>query len=118
MSKAGERHDFETHLNFAQGEPDKKYYIALALVVNGNLQAISDLVEFCAETTGVDDIQSGDARLTFDGSTLKADGHDIEVYNMQGIRVLGGEGSVSTGMLLPGMYVARAGNRTLKFTVR
>lgn len=118
MSDKGQKHEFDTHVNFSQGEPGKVYYFTLAIVVNGNLQAITDLKKFTTETTGVDNVTSADKQLTYDGHSLKADGHAITVYNLQGSKVADGRDSIDTGVLAPGLYIARAGNETLKFTVK
>lgn len=119
MSEADEQHQFDTHMNFLQGEVGKTYYLALAIIVNGNLQAISNMNEIAVEqTTGIDGISAGNRQLSFDGHRLTADGCDIQVYNMQGAQVLNGKGSVDTDVLPSGMYIARTGSETLKFTVR
>lgn len=60
----------------------------------------------------------GNSRLTFNGQMLTAEGQDIVVINMQGAQVLSGTGSVSTDALPRGMYIARAGGESLKFTIK
>ena len=118
MANAGEQHQFDTHVNFSQADLGTKYYFTLAIIVNNNLQAISDLNEITIETpTGVDGIADGQS-LAFDGNTLTAGGQDITVYNLQGARVISGNGSISTSALPAGMYIARSAGQTLKFTVK
>lgn len=118
MSTAGEQHQFDSHLSFLQGEVGKTYYFTLAYIVNNNFQAITDLNEIVVEKpTGIDGI-AANRLLNFDGHTLTANGCDIQVYTVQGTKVLNGKGRVDTNMLPSGMYIARAGSETLKFTVR
>ena len=118
MSEAGETHRYETHINFQKSEPDRKYYVVLAMIVNGGFMPVSSMYEIAAETTGVDDIAAGDASLSFNGHTLTADGQTIQVCNAQGAEVLSGHGRLGTDTLPRGIYIARSAGQTLKFTVR
>lgn len=119
MSKVGEQHHFDTHVNFQQGETDKKYYFALAIIVNGNLQAVSDLTEFMVDpATGIDGPTADSKQLSLNGHKLEAAGRDIRVCNLQGVQVLSGRGSLDTATLPAGIYIARSGSETLKFTVK
>lgn len=75
-------------------------------------------MEFTTETTGVDTPSTDGKQLSYDGHSLKANGQAITVYNLQGAKVLDGTDAVSTDVLAPGMYIARAGSETLKFSVK
>ena len=92
--------------------------IVLAAIINGSFQPISSMSEIALETTGVDDLFDEDKQLHYNGHTLTADGRTIVVYNAQGAKVLSGTDSVGTNALPRGIYVARAGDETLKFTVK
>lgn len=118
MSKAGEKHQFKTSVNFSQGEPEKKYYVTMALVFPAGLQAISNLVEFTIESAGVENITDNDGKLILKDGLICASGQDITVINLQGTVVLNGHGSVDTNVLAPGMYIAHAVGESLKFTVK
>lgn len=54
----------------------------------------------------------------FNGSTVSAPGYPVTIYDMAGHKVVEGHGSVSTAELLPGVYFATAGGKTLKILVR
>lgn len=54
--------------------------------------------------------------ISFDGTTLRAEGQIITVYNLQGMAVATGFSSVSTADLAPGIYVATANGKACKFT--
>ncbi|MDE7141944.1 MAG: T9SS type A sorting domain-containing protein, partial [Muribaculaceae bacterium] len=63
------------------------------------------------------------SEITFDGSSVKAEGRAISIYNAQGQVVATGNGAVSTAALLPGVYVAKAvaadgSASTLKFAAK
>lgn len=118
MSEAGEKHQYDTHINFLKSDPDCKYYIVLAMILNGGFMPISSMYEIAVETTGVSDIAAEEGQLSFNGHTLTADGQTITVCNAQGAKVLSGHGSVDTNTLPRGIYIARAGGETLKFTVK
>ena len=118
MADSGAQHQFDAHLSISQLDPDKTYYIVLAAIINGSFQPISSMSEIALETTGVDDLFDEDKQLHYNGHTLTADGRTIVVYNAQGAKVLSGTDSVGTNALPRGIYVARAGDETLKFTVK
>lgn len=118
MSRAGQKHDFSTVLNFAQAQPGKRYYLTMALVLPQGLQSISDLYEFTIEDSGVDNITATGSEIVYSDGRLSAPGRDIAVYNLQGALVLSGTETVTTESLAAGVYIARAGGKTLKFTVR
>ncbi|MGN0223474.1 MAG: GLUG motif-containing protein, partial [Muribaculaceae bacterium] len=64
---------------------------------------------------GVSDITIDHAQtITFDGTTVKADGA-IRVYNAAGIQVAAGSDAVAVDHLTPGIYVAVSNDSTLKF---
>lgn len=71
---------------------------------------------FGSDTAGsVDEVIA--AGISYDGSAIKADG-DISVYNVYGVKVAGGEDSVATDGLQPGVYVISASGETCKIFVK
>lgn len=69
--------------------------------------------------SAVEEIEvSGDATLTFDGTSLHAAGEQINVYNLHGVCVATGFETVSTKSLTAGMYIATAGENARKFMVK
>lgn len=75
------------------------------------------------EKGGVEEVLAqNDAQLSYNGSTLVAEGSAIEVYNLSGVKLLAGYETVSTDALAAGVYVAVAksanGVSTLKICVK
>lgn len=75
------------------------------------------------EKSGVEGVLAqNDAQLSYNGSTLVAEGSAIEVYNLSGVKLLAGYETVSTDALAAGVYVAVAksanGASTLKICVK
>lgn len=75
------------------------------------------------EKSGVEEVLAqNDAQLSYNGSTLVAEGSAIEVYNLSGVKLLAGYETVSTDELAAGVYVAVAksanGTSTLKICVK
>lgn len=58
------------------------------------------------------------SRLSFNGKTATADGEHLTIYAISGKVVAEGCGEVSTEFLQPGVYIAKAGTRTLKILVK
>lgn len=57
------------------------------------------------------------AALTFDGTTLYGEG-EIKVFNISGMQVKSGNGTLSVADLDGGIYVARCGKDVRKFSVK
>lgn len=76
-----------------------------------------------SEKSGLENITAEEGvKLTFNGSTLMAEGASIEVFNISGMKVLAGHDYVGTGNLASGVYIAVAkdgkGSSALKFRVK
>ena len=67
--------------------------------------------------TGIGSVEAGDVVISADGGTLTvsglADGCKVEVYTLDGKQVYGGKGG-SIGGLGSGVYVVKAGGKTVK----
>lgn len=71
-----------------------------------------------ADKAGVDQVISdaAGATITFDGANVTAEG-EIVIYNLNGVKVAGGNGSVTTAELSAGIYVARCEGNSIKIAV-
>lgn len=67
--------------------------------------------------SGVDAVVPAGSAITLEGGILRAEG-PVAVYNAAGAIVARGNGSLSTAYLAPGLYIAVAGNQSLKLVVR
>lgn len=78
-----------------------------------------DIYNLPFDASKVEEIEAAGsgAALTFDGSTVYADG-EIKVYSLQGIAVKSGKDSVSVSDLDGGIYVVVSGKDVRKFTVK
>lgn len=66
-------------------------------------------------SAGVADITNpADAPFTFDGTNIALPGENIDVFNLQGIRVAGGQGNVSLDGMAGGVYIVRAAGAVAK----
>lgn len=76
-----------------------------------------------SEKSGLGEIAAEEGvKLTFDGSSLRAEGASIEVFSISGVKVLAGHDTLGTANLASGVYIAVAkdgnGSSALKFSVR
>ena len=76
-----------------------------------------------SEKSGLESITAEEGvKLTFNGSTLTAEGASIEVFNISGVKVLAGHDTLSTANIASGVYIAVAkdgkGTSALKFRVK
>lgn len=76
-----------------------------------------------SEKSGLEGITAEEGvKLTFNGSTLTAEGASIEVFNISGVKVLAGHDTLSTANIASGVYIAVAkdgkGTSALKFRVK
>lgn len=119
MSQPGETYKFSTTLSQPNAEPGVIYSILMAYGYGSNLQVIGPAVTyFRVNTTGVEDIAAGDdPRLVFDGKTVSAAGHAIEVYDLRGLLVACGDDMVDVSALDAGVYVARAGGSSIRIAL-
>ncbi|MCM1451194.1 MAG: hypothetical protein NC102_02965 [Clostridium sp.] len=85
---------------------------------NGYTADFYDL-PFDKSSAGIGDITGeSDSRISFDGNTVKCQGENITIYNMQGVPVAQGIGEAETASLPAGIYLAVAGESTLKIAVK
>lgn len=71
--------------------------------------------------SGVDDVVNDASReqvIAYDGNRVVSVGNTIAIYNIQGQQVLKGNGTVAVASLAPGIYVAQAGGKTIKISVK
>ena len=70
--------------------------------------------------SSVEDIEAGAtvAGISFDGTTITAQGQEIKVYSINGVVSANGFESVSVENLTPGIYVAVAGTKAVKFVIK
>lgn len=65
---------------------------------------------------GIDKAPAAEASaITFDGTTVKAQGENISVYNLQGIIIAEGHDSLDITALPAGAYIAKTSQGALKF---
>lgn len=70
-------------------------------------------------TSGVNKIENGAASsFVFDGTTVSLPGENIEIFNLQGVRVAAGFGSACLSGLSTGVYFVRAAGQTAKIIVK
>ena len=69
------------------------------------------------KTDGVAELKTA-SKLSFDGRTVSANDEHLTIYAISGKVVAEGCGEVSTESLQPGVYVAKAGTKTLKILVK
>lgn len=83
----------------------------------GNLSL--DIYNLPFDASKVEEIEAAGsgAVLTFDGTTVYADG-EIKVYNLQGMTVKSGNGSVNVADLDAAVYIAVSGKTVRKFAVK
>lgn len=67
-------------------------------------------------SASIDEI--GVSSITFDGNAVIAEGMDIVLYDIAGKKIASAHGTLSTAGIEPGVYVATAGNATLKIAIR
>lgn len=71
-----------------------------------------------AQQSGIENITADKAdSILYNGSELVAEG-TIELYNISGVRVATGEGTLSTEGLATGVYIARTATASLKIAVK
>ena len=115
----GESAEFKTTVHFGQAQPNQIYLATLTMGVGSQLGQIVDYyVPFrLPASLGVEDVTIA-SQLAFNGSEIAAQGAQIEVYNLQGVKVAAGYEAVSIAHLSAGIYVAHAAGKTLKFAVK
>lgn len=65
---------------------------------------------------GIDKAPAAEASaISFDGTTVKAQGETIVIYNLQGIKVAEGHETIDTTTLPTGAYIAKTSQGALKF---
>lgn len=69
------------------------------------------------KTDGVAELEAA-SQLSFDGRTVVANDEHLTIYAISGKVVAEGCGKISTESLQPGVYVAKAGTKTLKILVK
>ena len=123
MSTPGDKFNLDVTFDFSEAVPETNYNVLLAFGVGSSLSLVSEdkgamLTFRVKKSAGVDDLGTDSYALSFDGRTVSAQGQDISVYNLQGILVAKGTGSVDLSTAAPGLYVARTATETLKLTVK
>lgn len=58
------------------------------------------------------------ATITYNGNAVIAEGEDIVLYDIAGKKIASAHSTLSTAGFAPGIYIATAGNKTLKITIR
>lgn len=81
---------------------------------SGDCQAV--LTVTATPAASVDNITV--AAITYNGNAVIAAGEDITLYDIAGKKIASAHGKLSTAGIAPGIYVATAGNETLKIAVR
>ena len=78
---------------------------------------ITDFYYLPFQLSAIEDIEADSAKgqISFDGSEIAAEG-EIIVYNLKGIIEAKGQNQVSVSHLVPGVYVAVAGDKVYKFS--
>lgn len=69
-------------------------------------------IENVTATTGSEQV------IQFDGATVYANGSMISVYNVSGRQVAAGKDTVTVSALAAGVYVVKAGEKTLKIAIK
>ncbi len=119
MSEAGQHTDFDVTFNFSSAVPGEYYHLSLAYGVNQSLAALSNPLRFrIADQLGVEDVTDADSDISFDGTTVSAQGEEITVYNLQGVKVAEGLDSVSMQGFTAGVYIAKTPTKSLKIVVK
>ena len=119
MSEAGQHTDFDVTFNFSSAVPGEYYHLSLAYGVNQSLAALSNPLRFrIADQLGVEDVTDADSDISFDGTTVSAQGEEITVYNLQGVKVAEGLDSVSMQGFTAGVYIAKTPAKSLKIVVK
>lgn len=121
MTKKNQLVNFSTTLDCANGVSGKTYALMMAYAYGSNMVQIGPgqaRVTFKDESAGIDNVGADGGAIVFIGSEVVCADADIEIFNTQGAKVAEAHGSVDTSSLQAGVYVARAGARTLKFVVR
>ena len=75
---------------------------------------------FFVERSAIEDIEAGAtvAGISFDGTTITAPDQEIKVYSINGVVSANGFETVSVENLTPGIYVAVAGTKAVKFVIK
>lgn len=66
----------------------------------------------------MEDVTDADSDISFDGTTVSAQGEEITVYNLQGVKVAEGLDSVSMQGFTAGVYIAKTPAKSLKIVVK
>lgn len=106
-------------LHFIELDPSEEN-AKLMVTWNNNYVYTKDFYFLPFASSAVDEIRSADAagEIAFNGTILTAPGMEIKVYNLQGIGVAAGFGTVDASVLPAGLYIATAGDNVRKFVVR
>ncbi len=120
MSQPGESIDIDETFNFKTAVPGVKYRLSLAYGLSSSLVPVSSntLTFMVVDPMGIEDANTADASLSFDGTSVSAPGQYIEVFNLQGIKLAEGNDSVNLEGNAPGLYIARTANQSLKLTLK
>lgn len=109
---------FNTTIDFSNAEREKVYNLMIGYNMGGQAQAIGpDLTRFVVpDTAGIENV-TGDGGVSFDGATVTAPGCTIAVYNLGGVQLLTARDEADLSSLAPGIYIVKAGDKTIKIAL-
>lgn len=119
LDTPGEKCLFETRLSFPGAVPGKTYYMMMGYGYGQNFVQIGPYYSyFRLATSGVEDVATDTDGISFDGVTIGATGYDIDIFNLQGVKVASGRDTVETESLARGIYIVRAGDKSKKIVIK
>lgn len=117
FGQSGESQNFSTTLSYPAAKDDQLYLLMVGYANGSNFVQIGPhFTYFRIDTAaGIEnaDIASG-TRIRFTGLAIVCPGEDIEVFNLQGIKVAQGFENLSTAGIAHGNYIVRAAGETVK----
>lgn len=121
MDSSSADHDFSTTLDCASAEAGKTYTLLMGYDFGGsNMVQIgtqSALVTFKDNSAGAGIVTADSGTLRFTGTEVVCEDSGIEIFNLVGVLVAEGRDRIVTEGMTPGVYVAHAGGKTLKFAI-
>ena len=112
--------DFKTTVSYKQAIAGRPYLLTLAIERSDGMNPIGNrFIAFKARTGvgAVDDIAADGSALSYANGVISAAGQTIRLYNMQGVLVATGNGTLSTDGLPAALYIARTAASALKLRV-